>query len=325
MARIASEPRKDRHRTPLAEEIHAASRLHREAKQVVKDLLNGVRMGKQVSVEQLDPLVERMVQSIFRNPDALLPLGRLKDHDHYTFQHSVSVCILLAAFARQLDMDQDRIRQIAIGGLLHDVGKAGVSEAILNKPAKLTDAEFLKMKAHAAQGSLILQNTPGITPISLDVAGQHHERFDGSGYPHGLKGEEISVYGRMAAIVDVCDAITSNRVYHKGMAPTLAMGRLIEWSTHHFDPTLVRLFVKCLGIYPSGSLVRLASGRLAIVREQHPEKIMQPRVQVMFHAVHKRYLPPEMLDLARSQEKERIVGCEEFSAWGIDPARWIAG
>ena len=196
---------------PLGAEIERARRLHSDANRIVRSLAQDIRLGKQIEMEQIEPLVEQMVDSIFRNQDALLPLARLKDHDSYTFQHSVSVCALLVSFGRGLKLERPLIKELAIGGLLHDVGKAKVPDAILNKPAKLTDAEFTKMKSHVVQSIIILQNTPGISQIALDVAGQHHERFDGSGYPNQLKGEEITLYGRMGAIVDVYDAITSDR------------------------------------------------------------------------------------------------------------------
>jgi HD-GYP domain-containing protein (c-di-GMP phosphodiesterase class II) len=179
------------------------------------------------------------------------------------------------------------------------------------------------MKSHVVQSIVILQNTPGISQIALDVAGQHHERYDGTGYPNKLRGEEISLYGRMGAIVDVYDAITSNRVYHKGMAPTTALGRLLEWSKYHFDPALVRAYVKSIGIYPTGSLVRLESGRLGVVREQHADKMMQPKVLVIYHGEKRYYLPPEEIDLAWSGCQDRISGHEDYADWGIDPKRWI--
>jgi putative nucleotidyltransferase with HDIG domain len=323
MEAIAREPAQEIRRVSLEEELGRAKKLHSEANRVVKGMLQDIRLGRQIEMDRVEPLVEQMVDSIFRNQDALLPLARLKEHDNYTFQHSVSVCALLVSFARSLGLERAVIKEIAIGGLLHDVGKAQVPDEILNKPAKLTEAEFTKMKSHVVQSIIILQNTPGISQIALDVAGQHHERYDGSGYPNKLKGGEISLYGRMGSIVDVYDALTSDRVYHKGMAPTAALGRLLEWSTFHFDPELVRAYVRSVGIYPTGSLVRLESGRLGVVMEQHQDKPMQPRVKVMFHAVHQRYLTPEIVDLAWPGCQDRILGHEEYEAWRIDPKQWL--
>jgi putative nucleotidyltransferase with HDIG domain len=310
-------------RTALADEITRARNLHLEANRVVHSMLQDIRLGKHIQMEQVEPLVEKVVDSIFRNQDALLPLAQLKQHDNYTFQHSVSVCALMVAFAREQRLERPLIKEIAIGALLHDVGKAKVPDEILNKPAKLTEAEFTEMKSHVVQSILILQNTPGISQIALDVAGQHHERFDGSGYPNKLGGDGISKYGRMAAIVDVYDALTSDRVYHKGMAPTAALGRLLEWSKFHFDPDLVKTYIKSVGIYPTGSLVRLESGRLGVVQEQHPDKLTQPKLLLVFHALRKHYLRPERLDLARPGCQDRITGHEEYKRWGMDPGRWL--
>lgn len=298
-----------------------ARTLHREANEIVRNLLADVRLGRQIEIEKVEPLVARIVDSIFTSADALLPLARLKQHDSYTFQHSVSVCALMTAFARTLGLPRDTIREIAIGALLHDVGKARIPDEILNKLGKLTEAEFERMKSHVVQSKLILMATPGISPIALEVAAQHHERFDGSGYPNRLAGEAISLYGRMAAIVDVYDAITSERVYHKGMPPTEALRKLLEWSSNHFEPRLVQAFIRSVGIYPTGALVRLESKRLAVVQAQHADKPTLPRVKVIFHTAG-HYLQPEDLDLRRSQD--RIVAHEDFAAWNIDPARWLA-
>jgi len=321
MEAIATAAPKPLARVNLAEEAPRARRLHTEANRIVKNLLTDIRLGAQIELDKVEPMVEAMVDSVFSNPNALLPLAGLKQHDNYTFEHSVSVCALMVAFSRGLALSRELIREIALGALLHDVGKARVPEAILNKPARLTEAEFAKMKNHVVQSIVLLQHTPGVSETALMVAGQHHERHDGTGYPNQLKGEGISLYGQMAAIVDVYDAISSDRVYHKGLAPSDALKKLLEWSEHHFEPKLVHSFIRAIGIYPSGSLVRLASGRLAVVREQNERDLLHPVVQVIFHIGSQCYLPPETIDLARSQD--RVVAHEDFAKWKIDPKPWL--
>lgn len=305
----------------LSDEGPRARRMHSEANKIVRNLMEDVRLGQQIQVDRLEPLVENMVDSIFRNQDALLPLARLKHHDSYTFEHSVSVCALLVAFARGLKLEREVIKEVAMGGLLHDVGKARVPDTILNKPAKLTDAEFEQMKSHVVQSVVVLQQNPGVSATALAVAGQHHERYDGTGYPNKLVGQDITLHGQMAAIVDVYDAISSDRVYHKGMAPTQALKKLLEWSDHHFDPALVQAFIRSIGIYPTGTLVRLESGRLGVVVEQSEGNLLEPMVRVFYHAGKQYYLPPEMVDLAKSQD--RIAGFETYEKWKIDPYQWL--
>ncbi len=310
-------------RVPLAEESARARKVHSEAAAIVRNMMSDLRLGNQVRVEQVEPVVERMSDSILRNSGALLSLCRVKNKDDYTFLHSVSVGALLIAFCRELGMDGDAIRQAGVGGMLHDVGKIRVPDAILNKPGKLTDEEFAVMKGHVVESRRILEDTPDVTPTALQVAAQHHERYDGSGYAEGLKGESISRIGQMAAICDVYDAITSDRVYHKGMAPAEALRKIFEWSKFHFNPQLTQAFLRCIGIYPIGTLVKLESGRLALVVDQREGNLLRPLVRVIFHSRANHYLPPEDLDLARSSAADRIVGHELPETWGIEPARFL--
>ncbi len=308
-------------RVPVADELRRARRLHREANAIVRRVMDDVRLGKQIELERIDPLVANIVDSIFRQPDALLPLARVKDHDQYTFMHSVSVCALIASFGRALALPRETIHEIAVGALLHDVGKVRVPGTILNKPAKLTETEFDAMKRHVLQSEAVLRHVPGVSRIALDVVAQHHERFDGSGYPHRLKAEAISLYGQMGAIVDVYDAITSDRVYHKAMPPTEALRKLLESSKSQFNPELVHAFIRSVGIYPAGSLVRLASGRLAVVHEQDRENLLRPTVKVIFDVGRERHVEPRLIDLRRSDD--RIVSDEDFEKWRLDPKRWL--
>jgi len=307
--------------TELREETARARRLHGEANKVVRHVMDDIRLGQAIQVDRITPLIENTVDSIFRNQDALLPLARLKSHDDYTFEHSVSVCALLVAFGRAMQLPKEVIKEIALGGLLHDVGKARIPEAILNKPGKLTEEEFFQMQKHVVLGVEVLQATTGISELAMQVVAQHHERFDGTGYPQKRAGEGISLYGQMAAIVDVYDAISSERVYHKGMPPSQALKKLLEWSSHHFDPQLVKTFVRAVGIYPTGSLVQLESKRLGVVIEQNDGNLLEPVVRVFYHAGQKHYIPPEIVDISKVQD--RIASFENYEKWKIDPYHWL--
>lgn len=307
--------------TELKDETARARRLHGEATKVARSLMDDARSGEPLKVERVEPMVEGLVDSVFRNQDALLPLVRLKNHDDYTYAHSVSVCALLVSFGRSLKLPRETIRELALGGLLHDVGKAAIPEAILNKPGRLDQPEFDHIQEHVELGLRQLENTPGISDIALQVVAQHHERFDGSGYPKHLSGEDISLYGRMAAIADVYDAISSDRVYQRAMQPTQALKKMLEWSNHYFDPKLVQAFVRSIGIYPSGSLVRLESNRMGVVIEQNEGNLLEPVVRVFYHAGKQHYTPPEIVDLSKMQD--RIASFESFEKWKIDPYLWL--
>ena len=262
-----------------------------------------------------------MVESVFRNQDALLPLARLKNLDDYTFEHSVGVSALLIAFGRSMKLSKDVIKEIALGGLLLDIGKANIPDAILKKPGKLTDDEFARMQSHVVEGLKLLNQVPGISEIALQMVSEHHERFDGTGYPNKLAGKQISLYGQMAAIVDVYDAITSDKVYCRGMPPTQALKKLLEWSKHHFDPQLVQGFIRAIGIYPTGTLVRLESNRMGVVVEQNEGNLLEPVVRVFYHAAQQYYIPPEIVDLSKVQDK--IASFENYDKWKIDPYQWL--
>lgn len=305
----------------LADEAFKARKLHVAANKIVHGLMDDARLGRQIEVDKVEPLVEAMVDSIFRCQDALLPMARLKNHDEYTFQHSVSVCALMVSFARSLKLPREVIKDIGLGALLHDVGKSRTPGSILNKPGKLDEAEFAIMKQHVVHSAQILGDTKGVSEIAYDVAAHHHERFDGTGYPKGLKGDEISLYGQMSAIVDVYDAITSIRVYHKGIPATEALGKIFEWSKFHFKPDLVQAFVRAIGIYPTGSLIRLASGRLGVVLEQQGGNSLKPKIKVIYSTKQNAFITPEIVDLTKTADK--IEGHESFTKWGIDPLQWL--
>ncbi|HTF86106.1 MAG TPA: HD-GYP domain-containing protein [Cellvibrio sp.] len=300
----------------MADEVRQAMKLCNTAKQSVVDMFSTARMGKAIEVGQALALVEDIANSASRHPHALISLARLKNVDEYTYMHSVAVCGLMIALARQLNMSEEHVREAGLAGLLHDIGKIAITNQILNKPGKLTDTEFAVMKTHPERGLRILQNSDSVSPAVLDVCLHHHEKIDGTGYPHGLRGDDISLLARMGAVSDVYDAITSDRPYKQGWLPAEAIRKMAEWSKGHFDDAVFQAFVKTVGIYPIGSLVRLTSGRLGVVIEQNADSLLTPRVKVFFSTKSRVQIAPEVVDLARQQD-EKIVGRESAETWGF--------
>ncbi len=307
-------------RVSQREEAVAARRILGEATGIVEELLLDVRLGKQVELAKTGPLVMDIYASVLRNPGALISLCRIKEADTYTFKHSISICALLVSFTHALGMDSATVQEAGLGGLLHDIGKMKVPGEILNKPGRLTDEEFTIMKSHAVLSRDLLTGVAGISEVVIQIVGEHHERMDGSGYPRGITGGAISQVGRMTAVVDVYDALTSNRVYRKGSEPSAVLKKLLEWSGSHLDGDLVQLFIRTLGIYPVGSLVRLSSGCLAVVVEQG-EDLLRPLVRVVYDAERKLRLQPRDLHLTRSTEQ--IVDYEGPAEWKLDPAGYL--
>lgn len=321
MLKVAEEPPPAPLTSSLAEEMSRATRIYEAAGQAVRDVMRDVRLGKAVEVAEVESVVEDITSSVVRNNGALISLLRLKTADDYTFLHCVAVGTLMVTFTRALGLDADTVRQSGIGGLMHDLGKMKVPDAVLNKPGKLTDEEFALIKRHPEAGHALLVEAGGIGPIPLDITLHHHERIDGSGYPSKLPGDRITLLAKMSAIVDVYDAITSDRCYHRGMEPTDALRKMFEWSKFHFEERLVHQFMRTIGIYPVGTLVKLESGRLGVVIEQTEGNLLAPRVRAFFSTRSNLYTTPEVLDLTRGAD--RILNHELPEQWGVDPRRFL--
>jgi HD-GYP domain-containing protein (c-di-GMP phosphodiesterase class II) len=314
-------------RVSVGEEMRRAATVRRQATGLVRTVMQDARLGKAIELDQVAPVVEKVVGSILRNPGALVGLLRIKTKDDYTFQHSVSVCTLLVSFCRSRAMDADTTYQAGLGGLLHDTGKALVPDSILNKPGPLTMEEFGIIKKHPKDGYDILSRSSEFGEIPLDITLHHHERWDSSGYPDKQGKGHISELAQMAAIVDVYDAITTDRCYHKGMAAAEALRKIFEWSKFHFNPVHAHEFIRCIGIYPVGTMVILESGRLAVVVEPHETNLLAPAVNVFFDTGKNRYITPKRVDLARPfgfGGGDRIVRHESPNKWKVDPLQFLA-
>ncbi len=294
---------------PLSAELKQAAAICNRGREAVVAMFNEVRMGRTVDAEGCMPLVEEISNSVIRNPGAMVSLARLKTKDDYTYLHSVAVCALMVSLGRQLGMDEAACRVAGLAGLLHDIGKALMPLDVLNKPGRLTEPEFAVMRSHPERGHQLLLDGQGCSDPTLDVVLHHHERVDGTGYPHRLAADGISQLARMGAVCDVYDAITSNRPYKAGWDPAESVARMASWKGH-FDTAIFSAFVRSLGIYPTGSLVRLESGRLAVVLEQNPASLVTPVVKVFFSTKSQMPIPAERLDLAQRGCSDRIVGRE---------------
>ena len=305
--------------TQTSDEMQRAAKICAQAKKSVKSMFEEARMGKAISIDHAGEVVQEISFSVMRNPNALINLARLKNADDYTYMHSVAVCALMVALSHHLNLDEDQTHEAGLAGLLHDLGKASMPSEVLLKPGKLTVEEFDIMKSHPAEGHRLLLESGFDGAVPLDVVLHHHERIDGSGYPHGLKGDQISIYSKMGAVCDVYDAITSNRPYKAGWEPTDSIKRMGEWCEAQYDKDVFQAFVSSVGIYPVGSLVRLESGRLGVVVEQ-TKNLVAPKVKVFFSTKSKSYIPAEIIDLSKPTvdvKGEKIVAHEDAAKWAF--------
>lgn len=304
-------------RLSVAQEREAAKKAIDASKQAVASMFSDIRMGKAISADSAMPLVEDIASSVSRNESALISLVRLKTKDDYTYMHSVAVCALMVALAKQLKLTDSEVKQAGLAGLLHDVGKAMIPDEVLNKPGALTDAEFDLVKTHPAEGHKLLIQGGVTDEVALDVVLRHHEKVDGSGYPGNLTAKQISLFAKMGAVCDVYDAVTSNRPYKKGWEPGVSLQRMAQW-TNHFDDTIFKAFVKSVGIYPVGSMVKMKSGRLAVVMDLGNKSLLTPIVKVFFSTKTKSRIPVEVVDLSKPGVNDEIVGHDDPVLWGID-------
>jgi len=303
-------------RIAIHQEIERARKLHAKSKAAVTSMFQEARMGNAIKLNEAGPLVDEISQSITRNPEAFLNLARLKNIDDYTYLHSVAVCALMVALGRQLGLTGQDLKDAGMAGLLHDVGKMMIPNEVLNKPGKLTDQEFEIIKTHPKKGWEILHISEGANAVALDVCLHHHERVDGTGYPERIAGEALTLFARMGTVCDVYDALTSNRCYKNGWEPAETIRKMAEWKDGHFDERVFQAFVKTIGIYPSGTLVRLKSGRLAIVIEQTEKSLLTPIVKAFFSTKSNEPFLPEIINLSKSHES--IVSAEDPLKWGFD-------
>lgn len=299
--------------TSFEEEIYSANEIRADTESCIEQVFEDVTSNRMIDLVTVKKMVNHTVDGILRNPDAHVSLTQLKDWDRYTAQHSINVCILALAMARHLGMPRHEMEMLGAGALLHDVGKLKTPLEVLNKPGKLTEEEFKLMKAHPVHGRELLEHRYGLPHLVADMAYSHHERAAGGGYPRGLNGDQISIWSKIVAIVDVYDAITSDRCYHKGMSPTEALTKMYGWRLTDFDPELLEQFIQCLGIYPVGTLVELTSGEVGIVISVNPVLRLRPMVSLILDGQKRPYYPSRTVNLAdfANNDPDNVYGIRE--------------
>ena len=299
------------------DEINKAEKLYTEAKSLQHLAFESIKANRKIEIGPFEDVAQGFIDSIFRNQDALACMTRIREKDAYLLEHSINVSVLMTIFAKHLHLEPEVIHQLATGALLHDIGKIKIQDEVLNKPGKFTEDEFNLMKNHALYSKEILEEA-GLSGLAVDIAAYHHERLDGKGYPFALSADQIPQHVRMIAIVDVYDALTAKRVYKDGMNPIQAFKIIKDDSPASFDTELVNQFIKCIGIYPIGTLVKLKSQKLGIVTRSNFQNPLQPWVKVFYNAKHQHHTEVKDLNLADKYVEDELESAIKPEDFGID-------
>jgi len=302
----------------VEKEFRAAQVAHADAKSQIEANLKSLAEGEAISTTRIRKSVSSCVTSIVNNPNALLWLGRLRHKDNYIAEHCLNVGVLAIAFGRHLGLEPGELEILGMCGMLHDVGKLKVDQEILDKPRGLTDDEFAVIKDHCRLGKQILEQDPDMSKAVIEAAYGHHERVDGSGYPRGVRADQLNLYTRIISIVDTYDAITTNRCYDSSRPPKEAMKILFNCRETQFEPVLVEKFIECLGIYPTGSLVELGTGEGAVVIDTNRDSRLFPKVSIVLDE-NKHSRSPLIVDTSLDSNKDvqrtikRVLDENDFS------------
>jgi HD-GYP domain-containing protein (c-di-GMP phosphodiesterase class II) len=300
---VHEEPRRTRKAYPetasVEHEFQAAGAAMAVSEAMMRDVIASVRVGRTLDTERLRTAVVTMTESVLRNPDALLLFAQLRDKGDYAVAHALDVAVYMITFGRFLQLEQTQIEFLGYLGFLQDIGKLRLPRQLLDKRDRLSVEEFERAKLHVNYSAEILRASPGLPPDLVAFVTLHHERHDGSGYPNHLRGPEIGMIGSIAAIVDTFDALTLERPYAAPIAPSAALSLLYKWRGVFFDASLVEQFIRCIGIFPVGSVVELNSGEVGVIISQNMAKRLQPRVMLIRDAAGHPMRPHKLLDLSR--------------------------
>lgn len=309
----------------ITEELPKAKIAHEQASSLASNIISDVRAGKKLNLEDVRSAVEPVVQSVLRNPDAFFWISNLRKRDAYEYSHAINCSLLAVALGRHMGFAESVLMNLATGGLLLDVGKSELPREMLDNPETLGKTEMVMMRRHVTFSMQILESSGVHSLDVISMVGSHHERFDGSGYPARLARKQIPLFGRMAAVIDSYDAMTSHRPYRNIMSPHKALQEIYRQRDVLYQSDIVEQFMQCLSVYPTGSLVELNSGEVAIVMAQNQARRLRPRVMILTTPQKELRQGFEEVDLfmhALGDGKVlplEIVGTLESGAFGIDP------
>lgn len=323
---IPAEPLPEHEPTTMAEELKTARPLRKQINESVRDAFYNAKMGRSLDTDGIKHSVKQLTDSVIRNQDALLALNQIRHKNSYLYDHAVNCCVLAVCFGKWKKLDYESVIDLGTAALLHDIGEIQLDDRLISNKGYLNEQEFTETQKHVGYSVDLLSSLIGISPTVVKMVQQHHERCDGSGYPAGLSGNEIDPLSQMLGLVDVYDSMTAETTYSYAMAPTHVLKQLLESSDEMFDSLLIKQFIKCVGIYPVGSLVRLSNGCIAIVNEITDQDSLHPTVKMIYNARQEHYIQPVDLNLAEPVDNGHtlsITGCVDPNHLHIDLAAFI--
>lgn len=317
----------------LFEEVPAAREAQEKAEQLASKILDDVRAGRKLNAVEIRDAVQPIVKSVLRCADAFFWINSLRKKDAYAYSHAINCSALAAAFGRHMGFPEDALIDLATGGLLLDVGKAELPEELLNNPGELDEEQMREVRRHVDHSLRILGESGIFSDRVRDMVRAHHEHYDGSGYPNQLSEGSIPLFGRMAAVIDSFDAMTSDRSHSRAASRHEVLQELYRWSDKHYQREIVEQLTQCLGVYPTGSLVELNTGEVAIVMAQNRARSLRPRVIVLTGAdkqLDTNFRTMDLMVQAENEDKDKdkqiyIVRTLDPGAYGLDPTELYLG
>ncbi len=310
----------------VAQELSVARTTYSKAQNIIHEVMTGLRTGGRLDIEVVQTVVAPMVDSVLRNNDAIAWLARMQSKDDYTYNHSLATSVYTIVLGRHLGYSRNELHLLGLGGLLLDVGKTRLSDDLLKKTQTLTDAELEEVRRHVQYSVEILEETPGIHASVLEMVHTHHERYNGTGYPAGLDGDDIPMFGQIGGLCDSFDAMTTERPYADALSAYEAMRKLLALAGVEYKAELVEQFIQCVGMFPTGTLVELSTGEVGVVISQNKLRRLRPKVMLILDAKKKPLEHFKTIDLRKEPED----GSDKDSIWirwglepgayGIDPA-----